>query len=85
MFDRNRSLENSWAKENFIQLAAIRELYDLIDDITHRLRTNFNITLNSGKMKWNNPTEKAMACKVSWLKNSIILLKFPKTHKKLFV
>lgn len=65
MFDRNRSLEDSWACKNFIQITAMHELHDLIDDITYRLKVNFNISLNSGSMKWNNKTEHAMACKVS--------------------
>lgn len=42
----------------------MRELYDLVDDVTNRLKSNFGIVLNSGKMRWNKPEEKAMACKV---------------------
>jgi len=42
----------------------MRELYDLVDDVTNRLKKNFGIVMNSGKMKWIKPEEKAMACKV---------------------
>jgi len=42
----------------------MRELYDLVDDVTNRLKRNFGITMNCGKMKWIKPEEKAMACKV---------------------
>lgn len=42
----------------------MRELYDLVDDVTHRLRRSFNIVINTGQMKWIKPEEKAMACKV---------------------
>uniref|UniRef100_A0A2S2Q8K9 Putative ATP-dependent RNA helicase spindle-E n=1 Tax=Sipha flava TaxID=143950 RepID=A0A2S2Q8K9_9HEMI len=63
-FDRNRNLERNWASANFIELSAIRELYDLVDDVTNRLKRSFNIVVNSGQMKWVKPEEKAMACKV---------------------
>ncbi|XP_060863705.1 LOW QUALITY PROTEIN: probable ATP-dependent RNA helicase spindle-E [Metopolophium dirhodum] len=63
-FDRNRHFENSWASKNYIQLSAMRELYDLIDDVSNRLTRSFGIVANSGKMKWIKPEEKAMACKV---------------------
>ncbi|XP_026807070.1 probable ATP-dependent RNA helicase spindle-E [Rhopalosiphum maidis] len=63
-FDRNRNFEKTWAFKNYIQLSAIRELYDLIDDVSNRLNRNFGIVANSGKMKWTKPEEKAMACKV---------------------
>lgn len=63
-FDRNRHMERSWAQKNYIQLSAIRELYDLIDDVAFRLKQNFYIVANSGNMKWNKREEKAMACKV---------------------
>lgn len=65
-FDRNRNLEKNWAFENFIELSAIRELYDLVDDVTNRLKQNFNIVVNSGEVKWKNPLEKAMATKVKF-------------------
>lgn len=63
-FDRNRNFEKTWAFKNYIQLSAMRELYDLIDDVSNRLNRNFGIIANSGKMKWIKPEEKAMACKV---------------------
>lgn len=63
-FDRNRNYEKSWAKKNYIQLSAMRELYDLIDDVTNRLKRSFGIIINSGKMKWIKSEEKALACKV---------------------
>jgi len=44
----------------------MRELYDLIDDVSNRLNRNFGIVANSGKMKWIKPEEKAMACKVQF-------------------
>lgn len=65
-FDRNRNLEKTWACKNYIQLSAMRELYDLIDDVSNRLNRNFGIVANSGKMKWIKPEEKAMACKVQF-------------------
>jgi len=46
----------------------MRELYDLIDDVTNRLSRSFGIVANSGKMKWIKPEEKAMACKVQFKK-----------------
>lgn len=47
----------------------MRELYDLVNDVTMRLKTNFGIIGNSGKMYWNRPEEKALACKVICFKN----------------
>lgn len=41
----------------------MRELHDLIDDVSNRLN-RIGILLNSGKMKWTKPEEKALACKV---------------------
>lgn len=70
-FDRNRILEKNWAYENFIELSAIRELYDLVDDVTNRLRRSFNIVVNSGQMKWVKLEEKAMACKVKLKKKNV--------------
>ncbi|XP_025201691.1 probable ATP-dependent RNA helicase spindle-E [Melanaphis sacchari] len=63
-FDRNRNVEKTWASKNYIQLSAMRELYDLIDDVSNRLNRNFGIVANSGKMKWIKSEEKAMVCKV---------------------
>lgn len=42
----------------------MRELYDIVDDVTNRLQRNFGIVVNTGKMKWIKPEEKALACKV---------------------
>lgn len=42
----------------------MRELYDLVDDVTNRLKRTFGIVINSGRMKWINSEEKALACKV---------------------
>lgn len=42
----------------------MRELYDLIDDVSNRLNRHFGIVMSSGKMKWIKPEERAMACKV---------------------
>lgn len=42
----------------------MRELYDLVDDVTNRLNRSFGIIINSGKMKWIKSEEKALACKV---------------------
>lgn len=68
-FDHNRCNEKRWAKQNYIQLSGMRELYDLVDDVTNRLKINFGIVANSGKMKWERPEEKAMACKVIYFKD----------------
>lgn len=42
----------------------MRELYDIVDDVTNRLQRSFGIVVNTGKMKWIKPEEKALACKV---------------------
>lgn len=42
----------------------MRELHDLVNDVTDRLRKSFGIVANSSKMKWIQPEKKAMACKV---------------------
>lgn len=42
----------------------MRELYDIVDDVTNRLQRSFGIVVNAGKMKWIKPEEKALACKV---------------------
>jgi len=44
----------------------MRELYDLIDDVSNRMSRNFGIVVNSGKIKWIKPEDKAMACKVPY-------------------
>jgi len=49
----------------------MRELYDLIDDVSNRLNRNFGIVANSGKIKWIKPEEKSIACKVQF---KIVLL-----------
>ncbi|XP_050064006.1 probable ATP-dependent RNA helicase spindle-E [Aphis gossypii] len=63
-FDQNPNLEKTWALKNYIQLSAMRELYDLIDDVSNRLNRHFGIIANSGKIKWIKPEEKDIACKV---------------------
>ncbi|XP_050536688.1 ATP-dependent RNA helicase TDRD9 [Daktulosphaira vitifoliae] len=63
-FDRNKSLEKDWAFRNYIQLSAIRELYDLTEDVNDRLKRSFNILRGSGNMKWERPEQKALASKV---------------------
>lgn len=68
MFDRNRNSERNWAQNNYIQLSAIRELYDLVEDVAMRLKLNFGIIKNAGQMKWIKLEEKALASKVKWIK-----------------
>ncbi|VVC33086.1 Hypothetical protein CINCED_3A021098 [Cinara cedri] len=63
-FDRDRYNEKLWAQKNYIQLSAIRELYDLIDDVVFRLKQNVKISPNSGNIQWVKHEEKSMACKV---------------------
>ncbi|XP_050437543.1 ATP-dependent RNA helicase TDRD9 [Adelges cooleyi] len=63
-FDYNRSTEKLWARQNFIQLSAIRELYDLTDDVSDRLSRSFHIRRNSGNMKWEHKEEQALVLKV---------------------
>lgn len=52
----------------------MRELYDLVDDVSNRLNRNFGIVPNSGKMKWIKTEEKAMACKVQFIKDGRVFI-----------
>lgn len=42
----------------------MRELHDLVSDVKERLKSS-DIFMSSSKMKWIQPEEKAMACKVN--------------------
>lgn len=43
----------------------MRELHDLVNEVTNRLRISFSIVANASKMKWIEPEKKAMALKVN--------------------